>query len=60
MGSIEGAVNISSDGSRGEYLKLPKESGNRGVHVPSGCGGLLQPGVLMQHGYDVVNLNGGY
>lgn len=53
MGSIEGAVNISLDGSREEYQKLPKDRTIPWCSVPSGCGGVFSR-VLMQHGYDVV------
>ena len=59
MGSIEGAVNISLDGSRGEYLKLPKDR-TIVVFCAIGLRGYIAARVLMQHGYDVVNLNGGY
>ena len=59
MGSIEGAVNISLDGSRGEYQKLPKDR-TIVVFCAIGLRGYIAARVLMQHGYDVVNLNGGY
>ncbi len=43
MGSIEGAVNISFGWFTGEYQNYRK-IGQSWCSVPSGCGGILQPG----------------
>lgn len=59
MGSIEGAVNIPLDGSRAEYRNLPKDR-TIVVFCAIGLRGYIAARVLMQLGYEVVNLNGGY
>ena len=58
-GSIKGAVNIPLDGSRGEYQNLPKDR-TIVVFCAIGLRGYIATRILMQYGYDVVNLNGGY
>lgn len=59
MGSIEGAVNIPLDGSRAEFRNLPKDR-TIVVFCAIGLRGYIAARVLMQLGYEVVNLNGGY
>lgn len=59
MGSIEGAVNIPLDGSRGEYKNLPKDK-TIVVFCAIGLRGYIAARVLLQQGYRVLNLNGGY
>lgn len=59
MGSIEGAVNIPLDGSRGEYKNLPKDR-TIVVFCAIGLRGYIAARVLLQQGYRVLNLNGGY
>lgn len=59
MGSIEGAVNIPLDGSRGEYKNLPKDK-TIIVFCAIGLRGYIAARVLLQQGYRVLNLNGGY
>lgn len=59
MGSIEGAVNIPLDGSRVEFRNLPKDR-TIVVFCAIGLRGYIAARVLMQLGYEVVNLNGGY
>ena len=58
-GSIKGAVNIPLDGSRGKYQNLPKDR-TIVVFCAIGLRGYIATRILMQYGYDVVNLNGGY
>ena len=58
-GSIEGAVNIPLDGSRAEYRNLPKDK-TIVVFCAIGLRGYIAARVLMQLGYNVLNLNGGY
>ena len=59
MGSIEGAVNIPLDGSRSEYKNLPKDRVIV-VFCAIGLRGYIAARILMQCGYEVVNLNGGF
>lgn len=59
MGSIEGAVNIPLDGSRDEYKNLPKDK-TIVVFCAIGLRGYIAARVLLQQGYRVLNLNGGY
>lgn len=59
MGSIEGAVNIPLDGSRSEYKNLPKDK-TIVVFCAIGLRGYIAARVLLQQGYRVLNLNGGY
>ena len=56
---IPGAVNIPLDGSRGEYKNLPKDK-TIVVFCAIGLRGYIVARVLMQLGYEVMNLNGGY
>ena len=58
-GTIPGAVNIPLDGSRGEYKNLPKDK-TIVVFCAIGLRGYIVARVLMQLGYEVMNLNGGY
>lgn len=59
MGGIEGAVNIPLDELRQRMKELPKE---KPVYVfcQVGLRGYLASRILMQNGYDVFNLSGGY
>jgi Uncharacterized NAD(FAD)-dependent dehydrogenases len=59
MGSIDGAVNIPLDGLRQRMNELPKE---KPVYLfcQVGLRGYLASRILMQNGYDVYNLSGGY
>lgn len=59
MGGIEGAGNIPLDELRQRMNELPKE---KPVYVfcQVGLRGYLASRILMQHGYDVFNLSGGY
>lgn len=59
MGSVPGAVNIPLDGSREEYKALPKDR-TIVVFCAIGLRGYIAARVLMQEGYRVFNLNGGY
>lgn len=58
-GTIPGAVNIPLDGSRDEYKNLPKDK-TIVIFCAIGLRGYIAARVLMQLGYEVVNLNGGY
>ncbi len=59
MGGIDGAVNIPLDDLRQRMNELPKE---KPVYVfcQVGLRGYLASRILMQNGYDVFNLSGGY
>ncbi|MFO0850687.1 MAG: FAD-dependent oxidoreductase [Gemmataceae bacterium] len=58
-GHIDGAVNIPVDELRGRLVELPKGSPIV-AYCQVGQRGYLATRVLMQAGYDVTNLGGGY
>ncbi|MFF9565695.1 FAD-dependent oxidoreductase [Leifsonia sp. NPDC014704] len=57
-GSIPGAVNIPVDELRNRFAELP--AGPIVVHCQVGQRGHTAARILDQHGFDVVNLDGGY
>lgn len=59
MGTLQGAANIPLDDLRGRMNELPKE---KPVYLfcQVGLRGYLASRILMQNGYDVYNLSGGY
>lgn len=59
MGGIEGAVNIPLDELRPRMSELPKEKPIY-VFCQVGLRGYLASRILVQNGYDVFNLSGGY
>jgi NADPH-dependent 2,4-dienoyl-CoA reductase/sulfur reductase-like enzyme/rhodanese-related sulfurtransferase len=58
-GAVPGAVNIPVDELRGRLTELPKEK-PIAVYCQVGQRGYIASRILLQHGYDVVNLSGGY
>jgi len=58
-GHIEGAVNIPVDELRGRLKDVPKDK-KIVVYCKVGLRGYIAYRILLQHGYDVYNLSGGY
>ncbi len=58
-GSIDGAVNIPVDELRGRLGEFPKEK-RIIIYCAIGLRGYLASRILMQKGYNVFNLSGGY
>ena len=58
-GAIPGAVNIPVDDLRTRLAELPKGE-PIAVYCQVGQRGYIATRILMQHGFNVVNLSGGY
>ena len=58
-GAVPGAVNIPVDELRGRLSELPKNQ-PLAVYCQVGQRGYIATRILLQHGYNVVNLGGGY
>jgi NADPH-dependent 2,4-dienoyl-CoA reductase/sulfur reductase-like enzyme/rhodanese-related sulfurtransferase len=58
-GAVPGAVNIPVDDLRSLLAELPKGQ-PIAVYCQVGQRGYIATRILLQHGYDVVNLSGGY
>ncbi|HEX2927790.1 MAG TPA: CoA-disulfide reductase [Ruminiclostridium sp.] len=59
LGTIKGSVNIPLDGLRARLSELPKQK-TIFVFCQVGLRGYLAARILMQNGFDVRNLSGGY
>ena len=59
VGAVPGAVNIPVDELRGRLSELPKNQ-PLAVYCQVGQRGYIATRILLQHGYNVVNLGGGY
>ncbi len=58
-GQIPGAINVPVDELRGRLAELPKEK-PIAVYCQVGQRGYLATRILRQHGFDAVNIGGGY
>jgi rhodanese-related sulfurtransferase len=58
-GAVPGAVNIPVDELRKRIAEVPKEK-PVAVYCQVGQRGYIATRILLQLGYDVVNLSGGY
>ncbi len=58
-GAVPAAVNIPVDDLRSRLTELPKDQ-PLAVYCQVGLRGYIATRILMQHGYNVVNLSGGY
>jgi len=58
-GQIPGAINLPVDELRGRLAELPKEK-PIAVYCQVGQRGYLATRILRQHGFDAVNIGGGY